>query len=435
VHPRLGNGQPDYSRLVPCRCAHEKLEDSRLQRLQSHSNLGSLTRLTFENLVPQGKSDDPANQERFMRAYRAATAFAAKPEGWLVFTGPSGSGKTHLAAAIANQRLAEGHRAIFEGIPDLLDHLRSTFSPNSDVSYDELFLELQGTPLLVLDDLGVQSSTPWAEEKLFQLINQRYVAKLPTVINVAAGVSLDDLEEKWRTRLADPGLAQVYQLEARQRSLLDCSGTMNLDLIKSMTFETFDPKRINLPPEQRHNLEQAYRIARGFAEAPDGWLILQGEYGCGKTHLAASIANYRLQNGHPVCFVIVPDFLDHLRSTFAPDSKVTYDELFERVKNTPLLILDDYGEHSTTPWAQEKLYQLINHRYNARLPMVVTMSCSLDEIETRVGSRLADPRISLVYLIMAPDYRADRSVARNVTPPRPAPRRNKGRNSGDNGKS
>ena len=209
---------------------------------------------------------------------------------------------------------------------------------------------------------------------------------------------------------------------------------MSLDLLKSMTFETFDPKRINLPPEQRHNLEQAFRIARGFAEAPDGWLILQGEYGCGKTHLAASIANYRLRNGHPVSFVIVPDFLDHLRSTFAPDSKVTYDELFERVKNTPLLILDDYGEHSTTPWAQEKLYQLINHRYNARLPMVVTMCCSLDEIETRVGSRLADPRISLVYLIMAPDYRADRSAARNVTPPRPAPRRNKGRNSADNGK-
>ncbi len=119
-------------------------------------------------------------------------------------------------------------------------------------------------------------------------------------------------------------------------AVLDCSGTMSLDLLKSMTFETFDPKRINLPPEQRHNLEQVYKIARGFAENPDGWLILQGENGCGKTLLAASIANSRLRNGHPVCFVIVPDFLDHLRSTFAPDSKVTYDELFERVKNTPL---------------------------------------------------------------------------------------------------
>jgi DNA replication protein DnaC len=434
VHPRLGSGQPDYSRLVPCQCSEKKLGDSRLQRLQSHSNLGSLTRLTFDNLVPQGKSEDSANQEKFMRAYRAATTFAANPEGWLVFTGPSGSGKTHLAAAIANQRLAEGHRAIFEGIPDLLDHLRSTFSPNSDVSYDELFLELQGTPLLVLDDLGVQSSTPWAEEKLFQIINQRSVAKLPTVINVAAGVSLDDLEEKWRTRLADPALSQVYQLEARQSSMLDCSGIMSLDLLKSMTFETFDPKRVNLPAEQRHNLEQAYKIARGFAEAPDGWLILQGENGCGKTHLAASIANYRLRNGHPVNFVVVPDFLDHLRSTFAPDSKVTYDEIFERVKSTPLLILDDYGEHSSSPWAQEKLYQLINYRYNARLPTVVTMCSSLEEVETRIGSRLADPRLSLVFNIMAPDCRADRSVARSAAQPRPMPRRNKGRTT-DNGKA
>jgi len=436
VHPRLGTGQPDYSRLVPCQCSHQKLEDSRLQRLQSHSNLGSLTRLTFDNLIPQGKSDDPVNQERFLRAYRAATAFAAEPEGWLVFTGPSGSGKTHLAAAIANQRLSEGHRAIFEGIPDLLDHLRSTFSPNSDVSYDELFLELQGTPLLVLDDLGVQSSTPWAEEKLFQLINQRSVTKLPTVINVAAGVSLDDLEEKWRTRLADPGLAQVYQLQTRQASPLDSSGVLSLGLLKSMTFDTFE-KRIDLPPEQRQSIEKALHRARVFAEAPEDWLVLQGDNGCGKTHLAAAIANYCLRHGRPVCFVIVPEFLDHLRATFGPDSRVTYDDLFEKVKNAPLLILDDYGEHSTTPWAKEKLYQIINYRYNARLPMVVTMCCSLEDLDRedrRVGSRLADHKIGTVFAINAPDFRVDHPAAQNGMQSHTMPRRNKGR-SADSGKA
>jgi hypothetical protein len=50
-------------------------------------------------------------------------------------------------------------------------------------------------------------------------------------------------------------------------------------------------------------------------------------------------------------------------------------------------------------------------------------------------SRLADPRISLVYLIMAPDYPADRSAARSATQPRSMTRRNKGRNSTDNGKT
>ncbi|MDM8001098.1 MAG: ATP-binding protein [Dehalococcoidia bacterium] len=435
MHPRLPDGQPDYGRLVPCRCARQRLEESRLQRLQSHSNLGSLTRLTFDNLVPQGRSEDPANQELFLRAYHAATAFAANPEGWLVLTGPSGSGKTHLAAAIVNRRLAEGQRAIFESVPDLLDHLRSTFSPESDVTYDQLFLELQRTPLLVLDNLGIQSSTQWAEEKLFQLIDQRYAAKLPTVISIAGDVSLDSLEERWRTRLTDPGLSQVYQLQKREDLSRGASDHMDLELLKSMTFESFDPRRINLPPEQRHNLEEAYKIARRFAESPEGWLIFQGENGCGKTHLAAAITNYRRRKGLPVRFIVVPDFLDHLRSTYAPDSKVAYDEYFEQVKNAPLLILDDYGEHSSTEWAQEKLYQLISYRYNARLPMVVTMCSSLDEIEPRVSSRLADPAISLVWAILAPDYRTDRPVPKSA-PPRPAAKRtSKGRNSGNNGRT
>ena len=395
---------------MPCQCSQKKLDDNRLGRLQSYSNLGALTRLTFDTLILHGKSEDSSNQEKFISAYRAATSFASNPQGWLVFMGPSGCGKTHLAAAVANHRLQKGCPAIFIGVPDLLDHLRSTFDPSSDTSYDELFGEVEGAPLLVLDDFGTQTSTPWAEEKLFQIINHRFAGRLPTVINIAAGVSLDELEERWRTRLTDPGLSQMYLLETRKTSIHDYSGILSLELLKNMTFESFERKRVNLPLEQRQNLEHVFQLANNFAESPEGWLILQGENGCGKTHLAAAIANYRLKRGHPVSFIIVSDFLDHLRSSFAPESKVTYDELFERVKSTPLLILDDYGEHSSTPWAQEKLYQLINYRYNARLPMIITMCCSLDELderERRVSSRMLDPRLSTVYYISAPDYRAD----------------------------
>ena len=72
-------------------------------------------------------------------------------------------------------------------------------------------------------------------------------------------------------------------------------------------------------------------------------------------------------------------------------------------------MLDDFGEQSTTPWAQEKLYQVINYRYNARLATVITTINSLDEIEPRISSRLVDPRISMVINITAPDYRGDKS--------------------------
>ena len=192
----------------------------------------------------------------------------------------------------------------------------------------------------------------------------------------------------------------------RQRRLREYSG-LEAKLLQGMTFENFDWQRVNLPLEQRNNLKHAFDTALDFAKSPENWLVFMGVIGCGKTHLAAAIANYRLKEGKPVKFVVVPDLLDHLRSTFSPESPVTYDQLFEEVKNAPLLILDDFGEQSTTPWAEEKLYQIINYRYNARLATVITTCRALDEIDPPISSRLADPKISFRWNITAPDFRTD----------------------------
>jgi DNA replication protein DnaC len=204
----------------------------------------------------------------------------------------------------------------------------------------------------------------------------------------------------------------MYPLEDEQKAGTDTGGSLNPELLRHMTFDKFDPRRANLPPEQRQNLEEAFRLALDFAKSPEGWLTFVGETGCGKTHLAAAITNYRLQAGKPALFIVVPDFLDHLRSSFNPESRVSYDQLFESVRNAHLLILDDFGEQSTTPWAQEKLYQVINYRYNGRLPTVVTTRYSLDEIDSPISSRLADPKIGTVWNITAPDYRTDATAKR-----------------------
>ena len=413
IHPLLPSGKPDYSQVIACRCTRKEPGKERQERLQKYSNLGLLSRLTFANLVPQGRSGDPVNQEKFSRAYEAARAFAAEPEGWLVLSGPSGCGKTHLAAAIANERLGRGCPVFYMTVPDLLDHLRATYSPESEMPYDDFFNQVRNAPLLVLDDLGVQTGTPWAREKLDQLFTHRFNRELPTV--VVAIVPLEQLEERLRTRLTDSRLCRVYVVEEKPPSSPSYTGGLGLALLKRMTFDNFDYKRVNLPPEQRENLEHVYREALSFAQSPEGWLVFQGVTGCGKTHLAAAIANYCLQAGKPALFIVVPEFLDHLRATFNPESRISYDQLFESVKNAPLLILDDFGEQSTTPWAQEKLYQVINYRYNARLATILTTTCSLDEIEGPISSRLADPRLSLVLNIMAPDYRTDlRSNRRRV---------------------
>jgi DNA replication protein DnaC len=203
--------------------------------------------------------------------------------------------------------------------------------------------------------------------------------------------------------------------EKGRRSRLRKYSGLEARLLQNMTFDSFDWKRVNLPPEQRENLKDVFDEALNFAKAPESWLVFAGVNGCGKTHLAAAIANYRLKEGKAVKFVVVPDLLDHLRSTFNPQSPVSYDQLFEEVKNAPLLILDDLGKQTTTPWAEEKLYQIINHRYNHQLPTVFTTNCSLDDIDSPISSRLADPKIGVVWNINAPDYRTDATAKKRAT--------------------
>jgi DNA replication protein DnaC len=97
-------------------------------------------------------------------------------------------------------------------VPDLLDHLRATFSPTSSVSYDRRFEDVRTSALLVLDDLGTQATTPWVREKLYQLFNHRYNAALPTVITTAD--PLDDIDPRLRSRMLDARLCTIYGVTA-----------------------------------------------------------------------------------------------------------------------------------------------------------------------------------------------------------------------------
>jgi DNA replication protein DnaC len=146
--------------------------------------------------------------------------------------------------------------------------------------------------------------------------------------------------------------------------------------------------------------------AVAFAEEPKDWLVFNSvAYGNGKTHLAAAIANYVGANGEPVLFVVVPDLLDYLRASFSPNSNARLDKRFDEVKNAPLLVLDDLGTESATAWAREKLYQLFNHRYNARLPTVITTAVPIEELEPRLATRMLDPTRCTFFVLEVPSYR------------------------------
>ena len=383
-----------------------------------------MSRVTFEATDPEGRFRDPESRRLFKTALQAARTFAEDPQGWMVFTGPSGCGKTHVAAAIATRCIEHGQTVFFMFVPDLLDHLRGTYSPESPVSYDELFQQVREAPVLVLDDLGSHSGTPWAQEKLFQVFNHRFNALLPTIITVRG--PLQRLEQSIRTRMEMEGSSAVYSLGARDVELLREVGGLQEDMLKQMTFQNFElSQEVRANGKQGDGLKFALDRARSFAENPSGWLFFTGNSGCGKTHLAVGIINERLKRGEPAFFAFVPALLDHLRATFRPDSLTGYDELFEQVKTSPMLALDDLGSENSTPWAEEKLYQIIVHRHNARLPTVITSNLGslkqLEDAKPRIRSRLSDALVEWAP-IRAPDYRDQRrfrrSSPRSSQPPR-----------------
>ncbi len=405
-------GHPDFGKLYPCQCKIEELTAKRLANLRDLSQLGELARLTFQSFRPEGVGLNTEKRENLRRACERAKHFAQESVGWLILKGGYGCGKTHLAAAIANHRIANGQPVLFVVVPDLLDHLRATFAPTSPVSYDERFDEVRTAPLLILDDLGTQSATPWAQEKLYQILNYRYNARLPTAITTNR--ELEEIDLQLRSRLVDPDLSEIVTILApdfrRSGVSQDQSEISSLFLHRDKTFQTFDLRAHELPREEHENLRRACAIAKEYAENPVDWLVFTGPYGCGKTHLAAAIANYREDRGYSALFVVVPDLLDRLRATFSPQSLVSYDQRFEETRNAPLLILDDLGTQSATTWAQEKLFQLFNHRYSARLPTVITMQQSVEEFEKanpRLSSRILDFSRCTVFAIIAPSYRGE----------------------------
>lgn len=399
-------GHPDFGKLIPCQCRLKEQEKKRLVDLRRISNLDTMARFTFESFVPDGYGLTEERRRNLRMAYETARAFADRPNGWLILLGGYGCGKTHLAAAIANHVISQGELVLFVVTPDLLDHLRATYSPSSEVAYDQRFEEIRNASLLILDDLGAQSSTSWAQEKLFQIFNHRYNAQLPTV--VTSNHELEEIDRRIRSRMIDPDLARVVKILApdfRQSGVAQgISELSSLSLHSDQTFETFHLREQELDREKAENLKRAFTFARNFAANPQDWIAFTGAYGCGKTHLAAAIANERVGQGEPALFVVTPDLLDHLRATFNPNSLTPYDKRFDEVRKAPLLILDDLGTQSATPWAEEKLYQLFNHRYNARLPTVITMAKDVD-LKPRLKSLILDVGRCTPFEIMAPSYR------------------------------
>ncbi len=436
-------GHPDFGKAFACICQADKLKVRKSTQLRTLSNLDAFADKTFATFevdysllgddgeflrsqcakLSRNENMTEAQRRQINTVAELALRYAEDPQGWLLFQGSYGTGKTHLASAIANRRLEQGKAVLFITTPDLLDHLRATFGPSSEVAYDERFEQIRTAPLLVLDDLGAESQTAWAQEKLYQLLSYRHTRKLPTVVTTNSDP--ERLEPRIRSRLLDQSLTQIVLLTVPDRRSplttwqeLDLS---NLDRYREMTFETFDSRENEgLPDDQVRRLEHAVQVVRYYAASPTGWLVLMGEPGSGKTHLAAAIAHECRNRGDRPLFVTASELLDHLRVTFPPGSPVSYDKRMAEIKSASVVVLDNLSvDKNLSSWARDKLFEILTYRFDYKLPTVITTYQTLAEMDARLRSRVTNDSRCEILAITAPSY-PGKAVRRRAATPRRA---------------
>lgn len=169
----------DADTAEPCKCqAQQKAE-----RIFESSRITPAFKLkTFDNFerrsVAAGELFDCSREyaERF-------EAIRQKENNWLVFLGEPGCGKTHLSMAVANHLLNSGVQVLYFPHVEGINELRNAVTQEGELA--EKLDRMKKVPVLIWDDMfkGREVPTDFVLEKMFEILNYRYLNLLPTVIN------------------------------------------------------------------------------------------------------------------------------------------------------------------------------------------------------------------------------------------------------------
>lgn len=199
---------------------------------------------------------------------------------------------------------------------------------------------------------------------------------------------------------------QAEPEDERAARLREHSGIAAADRARC-TFSGFD---LAANPQTKSAREAALRWGDGEGKP---FLVLAGDRGVGKTHLAIAAASRALDRGEPVLFLSLPAFMAELRAAVRvteDGERPPLDRLLRRALEYPAVVLDDLGMQRVTDFADEQLYLLVNERYRHRRRTLITTMRAPGELQEAIASRIQDWQLSRVVRCVGSDYRTRRQA-------------------------
>lgn len=172
---------PLFGEVVPCVCVREHRVEDLTRRAEIPDRYSYMT-------------FDAFNSDANLHAFELVSAWNCDEN--LVLSGLPGRGKTHLAVAALKREIeSRGKPGHFLYVPKLLDEIRKRYSDSWDGDRPEEYeARIARWPLLLLDDLGAERSTPWVLERLTLLLEERQDRSLITIVTTNL-MSKDAIED------------------------------------------------------------------------------------------------------------------------------------------------------------------------------------------------------------------------------------------------
>lgn len=182
-----------------------------------------------------------------------------------------------------------------------------------------------------------------------------------------------EVERKYRDKKAR--VVRAYNFSKLNDRLLPC------------TFENFEETKENketvgLLKKYVRNFDKFYKKGLGF--------ILSGGVGTGKTHLAVAVFKNVVRQNRTSVFITASNLFVRMSESLSYSNEETLSSLTDYLVNVEFLVIDDLGAHKQNDTIREYLYRIIDGRYTAMKPTVITTNDNLESLRMSLGDRIAD---------------------------------------------